>query len=67
MPTKKDFLRNETTLIQTMGRAARHLNGRVILYADKTTFSMQSAINEINRRRKIQEDYNKKNKITPKQ
>ena len=63
---KEGFLRNETTLIQTMGRAARHLNGRAILYADKTTFSMQSAINEINRRRRIQTDYNKKNKITPK-
>ena len=63
---KEGFLRNKTTLIQTMGRAARHLNGHAILYADKTTFSMQSAINEINRRRKIQEDYNKKNKMTPK-
>jgi len=63
---KEGFLRNETTLIQTMGRAARHLDGRIILYADKTTYSMQSAINEINRRRKIQEEYNKKNKITPK-
>ena len=63
---KEGFLRNETTLIQTMGRAARHINGRVILYADKTTSSMNSAINEINRRRKIQENYNKKNKITPK-
>jgi len=63
---KEGFLRNKTTLIQTMGRAARHLNGRVILYADKMTFSMQSAIKEINRRRKIQETYNKKNKITPK-
>ena len=63
---KEGFLRNKTTLIQTMGRAARHLNGRVILYADKTTFSMQSAIKEINRRRKIQIAYNKKNKITPK-
>lgn len=62
---KEGFLRNKTTLIQTMGRAARHLQGRVILYADKTTYSMQSAINEINRRRKIQEEYNKKNKITP--
>ncbi|OGZ84308.1 MAG: excinuclease ABC subunit B [Candidatus Staskawiczbacteria bacterium RIFOXYD1_FULL_39_28] len=62
---KEGFLRNKTTLIQTMGRAARHNNGRVILYADKMTFSMQSAINEINRRRKIQEDYNKKHKITP--
>jgi len=62
---KEGFLRNKTTLIQTMGRAARHLNGRAILYADKMTLSMQSAINEINRRRKIQEDYNKKHKITP--
>lgn len=63
---KEGFLRNKTTLIQTMGRAARHIQGRVILYADKTTFSMQSAINEINRRRKIQQEYNKKNRITPK-
>jgi len=63
---KEGFLRNMTTLIQTMGRAARHQNGKAILYADKTTYSMQTAINEINRRKKIQEDYNKKNKITPK-
>jgi excinuclease ABC subunit B len=63
---KEGFLRNKTTLIQTMGRAARHINGRVILYADKTTFSMEAAIKEINRRRKIQEAYNKKNKINPK-
>lgn len=63
---KEGFLRNKTTLIQTMGRAARHINGRVILYADKMTFSMTSSINEINRRRKIQEQYNKKNGITPK-
>ncbi|MCX6722111.1 MAG: helicase-related protein [Candidatus Staskawiczbacteria bacterium] len=63
---KEGFLRNETTLIQTMGRAARHVNGRIILYADKKTFSMTNAINEINRRRKIQEAYNKKNNITPK-
>jgi excinuclease ABC subunit B len=62
---KEGFLRNKTTLIQTMGRAARHPNGRIILYADKETFSMKEAIKEINRRRKIQEDYNKKNKITP--
>src|SRR3989344_5981213 len=62
---KEGFLRNKTTLIQTMGRAARHPNGRVILYADKMTGSMRSAIDEINRRRKIQEDYNKKNHITP--
>lgn len=62
---KEGFLRNATTLIQTMGRAARHQNGRAILYADKTTLSMETAINEINRRRKIQEDYNTKNNITP--
>lgn len=62
---KEGFLRNKTTLIQTMGRAARHINGHIILYADKETFSMKEAINEINRRRKIQETYNKKNKITP--
>ena len=62
---KEGFLRNKTTLIQTMGRAARHPNGRVILYADKMTGSMRAAIDEINRRRKIQEDYNKKHNITP--
>jgi excinuclease ABC subunit B len=63
---KEGFLRNKTTLIQTMGRAARHINGRVILYADKITLSMKSAIDEINRRRKIQQAYNKKHKINPK-
>lgn len=62
---KEGFLRNKTTLIQTMGRAARHPEGRIILYADKTTLSMKLAIDEINRRRKIQEDYNKKNNIKP--
>lgn len=62
---KEGFLRNKTTLIQTMGRAARHLQGRVILYGDKITMSMQSAIDEINRRRKIQEDYNKKHHKKP--
>ncbi|MFH1968014.1 MAG: helicase-related protein, partial [bacterium] len=62
---KEGFLRNKTTLIQTMGRAARHAEGRIILYADKKTKSMQSAIAEINRRRKIQSDYNKKHKIAP--
>jgi excinuclease ABC subunit B len=62
---KEGFLRNKTTLIQTMGRAARHPNGHIILYADKKTQSMNSAIAEINRRRKIQEDYNKKHHIKP--
>ncbi len=63
---KEGFLRSETTLIQTMGRAARHLEGRVILYADKITKSMRNAIKEIKRRRKIQERYNKIHKIIPK-
>ncbi|MDD5144579.1 MAG: excinuclease ABC subunit UvrB [Candidatus Pacebacteria bacterium] len=62
---KEGFLRNETTLIQTMGRAARHQEGCVILYADKMTKSMEAAISEIKRRRKIQEDYNKKHNMTP--
>lgn len=64
---KEGFLRNETTLIQTMGRAARHIKGHVIMYADQKTFSMNSAIKEISRRRKIQELYNRKHKIIPKQ
>jgi len=63
---KEGFLRNETTLIQTMGRAARHLQGHVIMYADKKTLSMEKAIKEVLRRRNIQEKYNKKHKITPK-
>ena len=62
---KEGFLRNQTTLIQTMGRAARHPEGKAILYADKTTFSMQQAIKEVERRRKIQENYNKEHNITP--
>jgi excinuclease ABC subunit B len=63
---KEGFLRSETTLIQTMGRAARHPEGRCILYADKVTGSMKKAIKEIERRRKIQMEYNKKHHITPK-
>lgn len=62
---KEGFLRNSTTLIQTMGRAARHVDGHIILYADKTTRSMANAIDEINRRRTVQEKYNKKFGITP--
>lgn len=62
---KEGFLRSETSLIQTIGRAARNANGRVIMYADELTDSMERAIYETNRRRKIQEDYNKKYNITP--
>ncbi len=63
---KEGFLRSETALIQTIGRAARNLDGRVIMYADNMTGSMERAIYETNRRRKIQEEYNKKNNIQPK-
>ena len=63
---KEGFLRSETTLIQTMGRAARHLEGHVILYADKITKSMAAAIKEVKRRREIQAQYNKKQGIIPK-
>jgi excinuclease ABC subunit B len=62
---KEGFLRSETSLIQTIGRAARNVNGRVILYADVMTGSLERAIAETNRRRKIQEDYNTKHNITP--
>ncbi len=63
---KEGFLRSETSLIQTMGRAARNIDGKVILYADKITNSMDRAIKESNRRRKKQIEYNKINNITPK-
>jgi excinuclease ABC subunit B len=63
---KEGFLRNTTTLIQTMGRAARNINGHVIMYANKMTNSIQSAVGETMRRRKKQEAHNKKFDITPK-
>ncbi len=62
---KEGFLRSEQALVQTVGRAARHIEGRVLMYADRITGSMQRTIDETNRRRKIQEDYNKKHGITP--
>src|SRR3989344_3680452 len=62
---KEGFLRSRTSLIQTMGRAARHINGTVIMYADNMTGSMKSAIGEVQRRRKVQAEYNKKHGITP--
>jgi excinuclease ABC subunit B len=64
---KEGFLRSERSLTQTAGRAARNINGRVIMYADKITDSMQRTIDETNRRRKKQLEYNEKNGITPKQ
>ncbi len=62
---KEGFLRSKTSLIQTMGRAARHTQGTVIMYADNITGSMQRAITEVERRRRIQDDYNEKHHIVP--
>lgn len=63
---KEGYLRSRRSLIQTMGRAARNAHGQVILYADRITGSMQEAIDEVNRRREIQEKYNKEHNINPK-
>ena len=62
---KEGFLRSEGSLIQTTGRAARHIDGQVIMYADTVTRSMQRAIDETNRRRKIQVEYNERHQIVP--
>ena len=63
---KEGFLRSHRSLIQTIGRAARNVNGKVIIYADTITDSIKKAVNETNRRREKQKIYNFKNKITPK-
>ncbi|HAZ29889.1 TPA: excinuclease ABC subunit B, partial [candidate division WWE3 bacterium] len=64
---KEGFLRSETSLIQTMGRAARHLNGSVVMYADNVTGSMKRAVGEVQRRRAAQEVYNTEHGIVPTQ
>jgi len=62
---QEGFLRSETTLVQTMGRAARNVNGEVVLYADDVSAAMESAIEETNRRREIQQEYNEKHGFEP--